>query len=127
VELLIDGVPNNFVAPPDNISSSDSTVGVPPPYSNNTTVFASRQSAGTSSVVRFNFLNNSTTGTCPLGSIVLALNNTTSATVITPTPQVNVTAFGAPLTGFIEGNFTIQMNIAGTNRTVACTFRVRRS
>lgn len=126
VELLIDGVPNNFVAPPDGINCFDSIGVGPPPNSNNTSVIASRQAAGTSSMVRFDFFNNATVGSFPLSNIFLVANNITSTSVVSPSPQVNITAFGAPVTGFVEGNFTVQMNISGTNRTVACTFRVRR-
>lgn len=125
VEFLIDGVPSTYASPPDNINAFDSTAT--PPYSNKTTVNAFRQAAGTTSYSSFTFSNNATPGTYPLLSCFLINNNTTSTSILTPSPAVSITTFGPPVTGFIEGSFNIQMQIGPTPRNVVCTFRARRN
>lgn len=125
IELLIDGVPANFAAPPDNINSIDSTGN--PPFSNKTWVSASQQSGGTnSSVVYFGFDNNAVPGSFPMISFYYAANQVTYSG-IPPLPSVNVTTFGPPVTGFIEGGFSLQITSGGTPKNVTCTFRVRRN
>lgn len=124
VELLIDGVPSNFAAPPDNINSIDST-GTPP-FSNKTWVSANQQSGGNTSGVYFGFDNNSAPGSWPMTSFFYLANQVTYS-AIPPLPSVNVTSFGPPVTGFIEGGFSLQITSGGSPKNVVCTFRVRRN
>jgi hypothetical protein len=126
IELMIDGVPTNFVAPPDNIASVDSS-NAPPPYTNNTSIYGSRQGGGTSSFISLTFPNNSIAGTYPITYCMIGINNTTSTGIVSPSPVVNVTTFGPAVTGFVEGSFSIQMNIGGTPKNVTCTFRAKRN
>ena len=127
VEYLVDGTPVSFAAPPDNISSIDSSAtGV---FNNKTSVYSSRGSGGGTNIFSsFTFRNNIVPATgLPLNNIsVFGGNGLSSQQVITASPTINVTTFGPALTGFIEGNFNIQMNFSGTTKNVICTFRVRR-
>jgi hypothetical protein len=127
IEWLIDGTPYNFASPPDQIFTSDSTFAGPLPTT--TTVFGSRQNAGTTSFSNFSFSNNQAAATnLPLNYVsVNAAAGLSSSQIITPSPVINTTVFGPPVTGYIEGNFAIQMNFSGTTRNVNCNFRVRRN
>jgi hypothetical protein len=126
IELLIDGNPVNFAAPPNNINYSDTTIiGT---FTNKTWISGFRQNAGTFSNVQFSFDNN----TVAANGLPLNLVNVNGGTgfvsqqIITSNPTVNITTFGPPAIGFVEGNFNIQMNFSGTTKTVACTFKVKR-
>lgn len=126
LELIIDGTPYNYVSPPDNFNYSDSTIaGV---YTNKTWIFAFRQNAGTTTYSSFSFNNNAAAATgLPLNNLNVYLGAAlNSQTVTTASPVVNVTGFGPVGTGFVEGNFNVQMDFAGTIRNVVCNFRVRR-
>jgi hypothetical protein len=122
IEFLVDGSPFTYTAPPDYIYCSDSLLGA--------TGAVSISASGTTSNTNyssFRFLNG-TTGVLPLLNCrVYAGPSNMSETIITPSPTINITTFGPPVTGFVEGNFNIQMNFSGTPKTVACTFRVRRN
>jgi hypothetical protein len=126
LEFLVDGTPYNYVSPPDNFSYVDSVATGT--YSNLTTIFAFRQNAGTTSFSSFAFSNNAVAAAgLPLSSVRLTLSATVSSqTIVTANPLINVTTFGPAGTGFVEGNFNIQMDFAGTIRNVTCNFRVRR-
>jgi hypothetical protein len=124
VEFLINGSPSTYAAPPDNISAEDSTATGT--YTNKTTIFAVRQGSGTTTYSSFNFSNNLTTGSALPLNYCFINGGINSQQIITPNPTVNITTFGPPTTGFIEGNFSVQMNIAGTTKNVVCTFRVKR-
>ena len=127
VEVMIDGSPINFTAPPDEIRSTDTlTSGT---FSNNTYIVAIKQSGGTSSsYISFGFGNNAIAGTYPISFCNISAGNSVFAQqIITPNPTLTITAFGPVATGFIEGSFTIQMNFSGVTKNVTCTFRVRRT
>jgi len=127
VEFLIDGAPNNFAEPPDQVNSYDS-IGAWGAYTNKTSVSAMRVNAGATTTSGFYFLNDQVAATVPLTNVYLFLGiNLQSQQVITANPTVTITNFGPPVTGFIEGNFNVQMNFSGTPRNVVCTFRVRRN
>jgi hypothetical protein len=122
-ELMIDGNPFNFAAPPDNISCSDSLL------SGNNVISVTGIKIGGNSYASFSFILNGSTGaqdllTCRIYYWIFGLGETISS----PIPTVNITTLGPPVTGFIEGNFNIQMNfdITPTPKNVVCTFRVRR-
>jgi len=123
VEFLVDGSPYAYAAPPDFISSNDSTAA----GNNSITVYAYQVSSGnTSNFSTFRFGTNGTTGSQPLQLCrVYAGSLGVAEVIITPSPTVSITALGPPVTGFIEGNFTVQMNFSGVPKTVVCTFRVR--
>ena len=127
IEVMIDGSPINFTAPPDEIRATDTlTSGA---FSNNTYIIAMKQSGGTSTgYISFSFGNNAIAGTYPIGFCNISAGNSVFAQqIISPNPTVTITAFGPVATGFIEGNFSIQMNFSGTTKNVVCTFRVRRT
>jgi hypothetical protein len=123
IELLIDGVPGNFVEPPDNLMFIDSGAA-----NVTKTIYAYRGNSGgtNTSFVSFSFAGN-TPGTYPLINCSIGTSpNGASQAIVSPSPTITVTAFGPPTTGFVEGNFNVQMDFAGTTKTVACTFRIRR-
>jgi hypothetical protein len=118
-EFLIDGNPLTYTAPPDSI-----TAYLNPP---NRQVYAVRfNPPGTNNSGSFTYTDRTSPGTTPLLSCFIGAGSNTSQQILTPSPVVNITAVGPVTTGFIEGNFNIQMNFSGTPKTVACTFRVRR-
>lgn len=119
VDVMVDGVPTVYTAPPDSIMShaqgatrSVSAMKVVTP--------------GTVSYAGFTYTDITSPGTTPLVTCFVAGPNSTQQIITTPSPVINITAVGPIMTGFIEGNFNIQMTIAGISRTVSCNFRVRR-
>ncbi len=119
VEYLVDGNPVSFTAPPDSIIA----------YLNATTrqVYAVRfNPPGTNNSGSFSYTDLLAVGTTPLLNCYISSGGNTSQQIVSPSPLINITAVGPVITGFIEGNFNVQMNFSGTPRTVVCTFRVRR-
>jgi hypothetical protein len=124
IEYLIDGAPFTFAAPPDFLSTTDSTsAGV-----NAISIFGSKSGSGTNTqFTNIRFPGTGSTGPrvltqCRLGAGPLGY----AEVIVSSSPTINITTFGPPVTGFIEGNFNVQMNFAGTPKTVICTFKVRR-
>ncbi|HSU27411.1 MAG TPA: carboxypeptidase-like regulatory domain-containing protein [Chitinophagaceae bacterium] len=126
IEFLVDGAPSNYTSPPDNINMSDSMPS--PPYSQKPMIYGYAPGSGnTSNYSSFTFSSNASPGVYPLLSCFLSTGpSSMSQQILTSSPTITITNFGAPVTGFIEGNFTIQMNFAGTPKTVVCNFKVRR-
>jgi hypothetical protein len=128
VELLVDGTPYNFVSPPDQIRLMDSAVVAPFQAYINATRISQGGGTTSTSAVNFSFNHNA----APASNLVLNnasvfLSQTLSSQqIVTPSPTINLTAYGPPATGFVEGNFNVVMNFGGTNRNVVCTFKVRR-
>jgi hypothetical protein len=125
IELLIDGVPGNFVEPPDNLMFIDSGAA-----SVSKTVYAYRTTSGgggtNTSFISFSFSGNAP-GTYAITNCSIGTSpNGASQQIVSANPTVTITTFGPPTTGFVEGNFSVQMDFAGTTKTVACTFRIRR-
>jgi hypothetical protein len=127
LEFLIDGIPVNFAAPPDNFNYVDSLGS--PPYSANTGIYAYRQNAGTTFYSSLSFSNNGVVANgLPINSLVVNGGpGLFSQQIVTANPAINVTVFGPLISGFVEGNFALQMNFGGTTRNVICNFRVRRN
>ena len=131
IEMIIDGTPYNYVKPPDNIAIMDSVATGA--YTSNTLVYGTRSSStNTSGAVSyyssFSFANNGTPANgLPLNSLAVSMGgNSYSNTIVTPSPTMNLTAFGSVGSGYAEGNFSVQMNFGGTIRNVICNFKVRR-
>jgi hypothetical protein len=118
-EFLVDGNPVSFTAPPDSLMSFVQGA--------TRSLYANRISTpGSGPAASFNYTDITSPGTTPLLNCFISSGINVSQQIITPSPVINITAVGPVMTGFIEGNFTVQMNFSGTTRTVACTFRVRR-
>ncbi|TMI66117.1 MAG: carboxypeptidase regulatory-like domain-containing protein [Bacteroidetes bacterium] len=119
VDVMVDGTPTVYTAPPDSITAhaQGGTRGV-----NAMKIIT----PGTVSYVSFTYTDITSPGTTPLLTCFVQGPNSTQQIITTPSPVVNITAVGPVMTGFIEGNFSIQMTIGGTPRTVSCNFRVRR-
>lgn len=124
IEFLIDGSPNTYAAPPDYVYCSDSLLS----GSNIVSISGSKTTSNTN-YSSFSYISNGSTGVQPLQNcrIFGGPSGGIGETILTASPTVNITTFGPPVTGFVEGSFSIQVNFAGTPKTVACTFRVRRS
>lgn len=127
IEYMIDGIPLNLASPPDNFNSIDTAITGT--YNNRTRIAAYRQSTGNLLGGDFTFENNTVPATgLPMNSAtIFAGPGMNTQTIVTANPVVNITAFGLPVTGFIEGNFAIQMDFSGTVKNVLCNFRVRRN
>lgn len=126
VEFIIEGTPFAYASPPDYISTIDSVGNGT--YSNNTSIYASRFGGGITINSGFTFYNNASPGTYPLTfCFVNTGGNNVSQQILTPSPTVNVTTFGPPVTGFVQGSFAIQMDFSGTPKNVICNFRARRN
>jgi hypothetical protein len=125
LELMVDGNPYTYTAPPDYMSSSDSSG-----FSGSNVIMVIA-SDGTGNALYSNFTFNTTvfTGIQGLepGTRIFAGNLGTSTIVVTPSPTVNITTFGPLGTGFIEGNFNWDMDFAGVTKNVIGNFRVRRN
>ncbi|MBK6936778.1 MAG: carboxypeptidase regulatory-like domain-containing protein [Chitinophagaceae bacterium] len=127
IELMVDGSPSNLASPPDFLNYNDSTnIGA---YTHKSWVFGYRQNSGTTSSAQISYLNNqAAANNLPLTSVSIGTGlGFTANQIITPSPTINITAFGPPLTGFVEGNFNIQMMFGTTPKNVVCNFRVRRN
>jgi hypothetical protein len=119
IEFLVDGSPVTYTVPPDSIAAYLS-----PPNRN---VYGLKFiPPSTYSYSGFDYTDRVTAGTATLVSCFVSSGSNNSQQILTVSPLVNITAVGPVNTGFIEGNFNVQMDFAGTPRTVACTFRVRR-
>ncbi|MFM7672514.1 MAG: carboxypeptidase-like regulatory domain-containing protein [Bacteroidota bacterium] len=128
IELIVDGTPYNFVSPPDQVNISDSAIA--PPFNAWVNGVRTNQGGGSTftTAVNFNFNHNGVvaTGLSLQNASVYLSPSMNSQQIVTANPTMNLTAYGAPATGFAEGNFNVLMNFGGTNRTVVCTFKVRR-
>jgi len=119
-EFLLDGNPVSFTAPPDSLMSFVQSA--------TRSVYANRAgTSGSGPAASFSYTDITSPGTAPLLNCFISSTSNVSQQIITTSPIVNITAVGPPMTGFIEGNFNVQMNFSGTPKTVACTFRVRRN
>ena len=127
IELIIDGTPYNIVSPPDQVNVTDSGTNIP----RNATIFGVRTGGGgngTTSISSFSFDHAGVVASnLNLTRVSIFLSQTVSSQqIVTQNPTMNITAYGPPITGFIEGNFNVIMNFNGTNRNVVCTFKARR-
>lgn len=127
-EYIIDGIPYNFASPPGQFGCGDST-GIWGSYTNKTTFFGYNTAGGTTTgSFNLTFANNQLTGTFPVLSGIMQYTASVQALQFTgSSPVVNITAFGLPGGGFIEGNFNEMMNVSGTPKMVTCNFRMRRN
>ncbi len=134
VNTLIDGVPYVWVTPTDSLGAYSTTVP-PTPYAFGTTIYGNNSAVGGTSgnAYQLGFNYNAAIGNYPINnsfiSIRLAANTVMSSQQInSPTPQVNLTTVGVPVSGFLEGNYNITMlfNPGNVTRNVQCNFKVRR-
>lgn len=129
VEYLVDGNVWAFTVPPNTITSIDSVS--PGTYPNLTSITAfgllPGTPAGTTNYTSFSFGNNTSPGSYPLNYCFYSINGQNSQQILTVNPTVTITTFGPVSTGFIEGNFNIQMMFGVTPKNVVCNFKVRRN
>ncbi|MBL7726054.1 MAG: hypothetical protein JNM68_00130 [Dinghuibacter sp.] len=130
IDMLIDGVPYSF-SMTDSIrlqTVPNLQIGLP---QFSTTISALQFDPNTGAITLFlvAFSHNALVPLpYALGALNIMIPGTTANMVLTPNPQLNLTEFGAPQTGYIAGNCSVQMQF-DTNpaqRTVQCQFRLRR-
>jgi len=123
IEFIIDGNPFSYASPPDNVFSNDSLLS----GGNIVSVIGIKNTGSNANYSSFNFSSNGSLGVHPLNYCRVAAGTMGIAeTILTTNPTINITTFGAPVSGFVEGNFNVQMSFGGTPKTVICTFRARR-
>lgn len=128
VDFLVDGTPYTYIDPPDSLQcNSQPLTGMP--YSTSTNIWAIKSNGGSTMYSYFNYYHNGVAAPNLLltASSLTLSPGVSSQTIVTPNPTINITTFGPPITGFVEGNYNVQMDFSGTIRNVACTFRVRRN
>jgi hypothetical protein len=134
IEYIIDGVPYNWVdlGPPNTIDSYDSIANNG--YTTKTGIFSQHVNNGNAETSYFQFYNNTVPGVYPIlgNQFEIKINNSSGNIpilneVVTPNPTINITAFGPPGTGYIEGNFNlIIQNSPAYSKNVICNFKVKR-
>lgn len=123
VEFIIDGSPYSYATPPDNVFCNDSLLS----GGNVVSVIAIKNTGSNATYSSFNFISNGSIGVHPLQNCRVAAGpGIVAETILTPNPTINITTFGPPVSGFVEGNFNVQMSFGGTPKNVICTFRARR-
>lgn len=127
-DYMIDGVSYHFSVPPDQFNCPDSA-GSWGTYSKKTNFYGFKGGGGIAiGSVAIYFPHNELPGTFPLHYARMQYTaNVEALQLIGANPVVNITAFGAPGGGFIEGNFSELMNVSGSPKMVNCNFRVRRN
>jgi len=123
LEVLINGEPFSYIDPVYNVFSLDSVISGP--YQYRRIVRATKQVNGVINGANFEFLNNRVAGTCPLTWFFKYNYNSGGQAIVTPNPTVDITFFDPLPNGFVEGNFSVQVNFGGIIKNVVCTFRVR--
>lgn len=136
LHMWIDGVPFlwnepadtlvgiNFLLPPGSSPAYFCSLRSYRPYNTNP--------GGGVDGINVTFENDNATGIVNLNSISIYITSAAlfSNQVITPTPKITITNWGPPLTGFMEGNFSFQMQFIVNNlpviKQVQCDFRFRR-
>ncbi len=133
VNTLIDGVPYAWVTPVDSLISSLIVNSNPYPFGIAFYANGIPTSGTNTNAYSISFNYNATIGVYPILnsyiSIKLATNTfMTSQQINSANPQVNLTAIGNSLTGFLEGNYNVTMlfNPGAITRNVQCNFKVRR-
>lgn len=136
IEYIVNGVPYLWpdLGYPNDVRAFDSTASGT--YTNKTGVFSHYVIAGNAETSHFFFYNNQSAGVYPLLGNADEIKVTDPAgntqrlnKIISANPMVNISTFGPAGTGFIEGNFAVQMInsfIPATTYTVSCTFKVKR-
>ncbi len=136
VNMTIEGNNYSFVNPTDSITSGTSNSTGAPGYTKSTFIrlksYAPGSIYGNYQINSFAFYHNGTTGTVPVyasGSIPVTIYLTpplyfTQTFVPNSFPQLTITNFGPVGTGYIEGNFTWQIQ-DGTNKTLTGSFKVK--
>ncbi len=141
VNVTVDGTLYSWLNPANFLGMGQSSTYTPAPFA-----FASEFGAiesidpnlnANGNLIFWEAKYNNAIGSYPLldAEISLYANNNplvgfaVSNTVLTPNPQINITAIGAIGTGFVEGNFNISMlcQPGSTIRNVQCNFKLRRN
>lgn len=128
VEILIAGNPLNFTTPPDFISSGDTVATGGPIRISAYKVGSGPGGTNATSAFNLSFSDPSAiTGSFPIISCNIVAGPDVSQQIISPSPIVTITTFGPQVTGFIAGNFSIQMMFGATPKNVSGSFRVKRN
>lgn len=132
INMTIDGVPYTWTMPGDSIYAYDQ--GPFYGYTNAPVINSIKTAPGMNSGMSLILLHNAAIGTYPISSSSLSVsfsnpaNSFSSQQITTVNPTVNLTLIGTPGTGYLEGNYNINMLFQPGNiiRNVVCSFKVRR-
>jgi hypothetical protein len=135
IEYIIDGIPYTWVdlGQPNILFTMDSlpTNG----YAARTTILGQFVTNGNMETTHFSFYNNLVPGTYPMVADPYQIKISNPAEtiprleiIVAPNPIINITGFGPVGTGYIEGNFNLQVKQEQTNliQNVICHFKVKR-
>ncbi|MBL7723751.1 MAG: carboxypeptidase regulatory-like domain-containing protein [Chitinophagaceae bacterium] len=133
IEYIINGVPVNWfdLGNPNTITPYDSVSHIG--YVTQTSVYGQWVVNNNVEATYFWFNHNETPGSYPLKVGVVDINNNAGTYnlkhYVSSNPTINITSIGPAGTGYIEGNFTEQLqgfNGTGPIFNVICHFRVKR-
>lgn len=132
INITIDGVPYSWTEPKDTVSSNSQPPAVGYSFAVNSLGFHSSAGINSSTTLMYDY--NSATGAYPLylNSIYINLPSLGSSYysqhITTVNPKINLTKVGTPVSGFIEGNFNLNMSFLPGNvtRNVIGNFKTRR-
>lgn len=132
VNMTIDGVPYTWTVPGDSIVTWDQGAFFPYTYYSMIEAYKSVPTMGMGLVVGIQ--HNGSTGVLPIGQSAMSAsltppsNSFQSTQITTVNPTVNLTEVGPRITGYLAGNYSINMLFLPgfVIRNVTCNFRVRR-
>jgi len=125
LQLTIDGTASSYIIPGDSLISYSFLDSI----SNGIRVYVYAMRLNGSNPAQFSFSSpTASPGSYALLNCYVAAGGATGAsqTIVSASPTITITEYGPAATGFIAGNFSIQMNFSGTIKNVIVSFRVRR-
>jgi hypothetical protein len=130
VQTIVDGIPETYILPlSPPLTGTDHPPTTPWLYLTAVETYTPSNGSGGRGMYVW-FSHNGTPGIYPMKfcAIYRGLGPIGDAPfILTPNPTVTLTAFGAPHIGTVEGSFIIQMRFGNhVDRTVSCSFRVKR-
>ena len=126
INTIIDGVPDFFIYQ-DSLSNCN-PFGTPT-YSFSRALTGFQGNSYLKPNIQFAFHYNASIGVYPLVNLTVFFNfNNASSQILTPNPVINITEIGPFGTGYLSGNFNVNVLFQPNNVTknVICNFRVKR-
>lgn len=131
--ITVDGVPYSWTTPSTYDSSGSFDQGAFYGYTSSPTLIFLKNSPALQGIVTLQFFNNDTIGSYRIVNSQVTLsfsynNSLSSTTIASVNPVVHITAMGPHITGYLEGNYNINMLFQTDNtiRNVVGNFKMRR-